>query len=92
MIINSNLIFPTGLPQEILLQQLEETGGKIIFCFQNSVKKFSSKSNTHEIVVMPDGEEVKDDNNVDIPNVVSWQKFSERGLNIAEFRIEFFWK
>jgi len=40
---------------------------------------------------MPDGEEVKDDNDVDIQNVVSWQKFLEIGLNIAEFRIEFFW-
>jgi hypothetical protein len=43
------------LPAEVLLQQLEETGGKIIFCYQDVAKKFVGKTDV-EIVVVPDGE------------------------------------
>ena len=71
------MTFLPGLTGEVLLQQLEETGGKIIFCFQDSVKHFVGNTSV-EIVVIPDGES-KDQEVVDLPNVVSWDKFLERG-------------
>ena len=67
----------TGLPEEILLQQLDETGGKIIFCFQETVKKFGAKTNK-TIVVIPNGE-CESDDLTKFDNVIRWENFLERG-------------
>lgn len=44
-----------GLPGEIMIDQLEETQGKVIFCLPETVEKLLTHTGL-PIVVIPDGE------------------------------------
>ncbi len=59
------------------MQQLDETGGKIIFCFQETVKKIGAKTNK-TIVVIPNGESDSNDE-PKFDNVILWENFLDIG-------------
>lgn len=66
-----------GLKSEVLLEQLEETKGKIIFCHKETIEKFANKTDK-EIIVMPEGPERTLEK---MEKVSSWEDFLTRGID-----------